>query len=137
MGDQIDQLPQFVHFSWCITKLGEAFTVPVEMVDDLYTAIVSGPQEGKESSDELNAFGGPYPTEEEKFSDLAYLKFFHALVGIGVSVFPFEQWIKDNPESEAWADFVSDGSDVVIQYEEDRDKWISQFKEKMALNKNS
>lgn len=136
MGDQLDQLPQFVHFSWCITQLGGGYTVPVGMVEDLYTALVSGPTDDAIDPDKLNAFGGLFPTEEEKFSDIAYMKFFHCLVEMGTKIFPFEEWVKNNPENEAWADYVTVGSEVVVGFEEDREKWIKDFKEKMSLNKN-
>jgi len=135
MGDQLDQLPQFVHFSWCITQLGKGYTVPVDMVDDLYTALVSGQTGDVIDPDKLNAFGGFFPTEEEKFSDIAYMKFFHCLVEMGTKIFPFDAWIENNQESEAWADYVADGSEAVVSFEEDRETWIKDFKEKMSLNK--
>lgn len=136
MGDQSDQLPQFVHFSWCITQLGKGYTVPVDMVDDLYTALVSGPIGDDIDPEKLNAFGGLFPTEEEKFSDISYMKFFHCLAEMGTQIFPLETWLKDNPESELWADYVAEGSEVVVQFEGDKEKWIKEFKEKMSLNKN-
>jgi len=112
MGDEARDLPQFAHFSWCTTRVEEDCQISPAEVDMIYEGLVV--PEGKTTE--------------------AYLKFFYCLVEYIRSIKPYEEWIKVEESGENWMEYIAQAGEYVAKYEEDQEKWISDFKEKMRGN---
>lgn len=114
MPDDPEQFSRFVHFSWCINQIGKAYTITLDEFEDLYVGLVSGED-------------GSLPEKDIKTTE-SYLKLFYCIVEYGRYIIPYEKWILENPENEQWSNIVIESSNLLETYEEDPEKWISQFK---------
>ena len=129
MGERAEDLPRFVHFSWCIKELGKSYKIKSDELDDLYTGLVSGVignlGSGKDPEfvKELSSL-----QENDRFSNESYLKLFYCMVEYGRYLHPFDEWIKTNPESDTWVDYVTEASEIESIYEKDPEKWLAEFR---------
>lgn len=113
MGPDAEQeLPHFSHFSWCTLRLREDCKIAVSDLEIVYKTLVL--DEGK--------------------TDESYMKFFYCLVEYVRSVHPFESWIKENSDQSQWIEFIMQAGAKAAEFEDDKEKWIEEFKEHLKLN---
>ena len=115
MGDEARDLPQFAHFSWCTTQIEEKCKISPSEVEMIYDGLVVPGEKTPES----------------------YLKFFYCLVEYVRSTNPYEEWIKVEGGGENWMGYIIGASEYAARFEEDQEKWISEFKTKMIGNPDS
>ena len=129
------ELPGFVHFSWCIKELGKSYKINPNDMDDLYTGLVSGVignlGSGKDPQfiEELSSL-----KENERFTMDNYMKLFYCMVEYGRYLNPLEEWLKDNPESGKWMEYVVEATELSEEYQKDPEKWLIGFRSNMVQN---
>ena len=116
-----DMLPKLAHNSWCATQMGNSYQPTAEQLDDLYVTLVSHTT-GSTPGDRSKAEG--------------YMKLWYSLTEIGAQVFPYEDWIKTNPESERWAEWIEEAIMIENIYRSNPEKWLTDFRTKLSTHKN-
>ena len=116
-----DMLPKLAHNSWCVTQLGNSYQPAAEQLDSLYVTFVSH---------KANSTPGDKRTAE------GYMKLWYSLAEIGSKVFPYEDWLKTNPESERWAEWIEEAIMIENIYRSNPEKWLTDFRTKLSTHKN-
>jgi hypothetical protein len=129
-----EKLPNFIHFSWCTVELNNANTslLTVEMLDDLYCGLVSGVLCNLGSGKTPEYMDGVGPSEEERFTKERYEIVWFELIGLICSANPIEQWLIAHPESEQWIDYLDEGMKLQIQFDENPEQWLVNFRTKLS-----
>lgn len=94
----------FVYNSWCTLNIDKA-SITVEMLDDLYTGLVSGVMYNLGRDKTPMRMEGIGPNPEDRFSKESYNKVFDELGHFVSMTNPVEEWEIQHPESE-WPDII-------------------------------
>jgi hypothetical protein len=116
-----DMLPKLAHNSWCATQMGNSYQPSAEQLDDMYVTLVS---HGTSSA----------PGDKSKAE--GYMKLWYSLTEMGTQVFPYEDWLKTNPESERWAEWIEEAIMIENIYRSNPEKWLTDFRTKLSAHKN-
>jgi hypothetical protein len=114
-----DMLPRLAHSAWCTAQMGSTYQPSTEQLDKLYAEYVA-------SVPESNAMTNPVKAE-------GYMKLWYSLTAeLGEKVFPFEDWIKSNPESPRWAEWIEESIMTENIYRTNPEKWLMDFRAKLS-----
>jgi hypothetical protein len=112
-------LPRLAHSSWCTTQIGSAYEPSKEHLDELYTSHVAPASQTGAPGNSAKAEG--------------YMKLWYSLTAeLGEKVFPFEDWIKVNPESPRWAEWIEEAIMIENIYRSNPEKWLMDFRSKLS-----
>jgi hypothetical protein len=114
-----EMLSRLAHSSWCSSQMGTAYQPSREQLDSLYTEHVASVPQGSSLGNSAKAEG--------------YMKLWHSLTAeMGAKVFPFEDWIRTNPESPRWAEWIEEGIMIENIYRSNPEKWLMDFRAKLS-----
>jgi hypothetical protein len=130
----IEMLPRLAYNSWCALELGRSYYPSIDMLDDLYTGFVSGVLANLGSGktpvyleqDEIGV--GP----EKRFTAEGYMKLWYSLTELGSQTYPYDEWVKENSESEKWAEWIEEAILKENAYKLNPEKWLVEFRESLV-----
>ena len=124
-------ISKMIWASYLTVELGKSYKPTVDQLDDLYSGLVGGVLynlgSGKipEYMDEI----GPPPEERNSLENWEKLR--HELIfGFGGMAYPYDEWIKENTESDEWVNLVIESSRLDEEFKKDPNKWSIELREK-------
>lgn len=122
---------RFVHASFLTTELGNSFKPTVDMLDDLYCGLVGGVMYNLGSGKTPMIMEGIGPDAEDRNTLESWEKLRSELIySLGGMTYPFEEWIKENKESEDWVDIISKSTKLDEEFKSNPNKWCVELREK-------
>jgi hypothetical protein len=130
------EFERFVHASFLTTELGKSFKPTVDMLDDLYCGLVGGVMYNLGSGKTPMIMEDIGPAAEDRNT----LEFWENLrieliYGLGGTAYPFEEWIKENKQSEDWVEIISSATKLDEEFKADPNKWCVDLREKCKSKK--
>jgi len=124
------EISRLAHHSYCMLELGKSYRPTIDMLDDLYTRFVSGGI----NNTLIDLDGGP--PENEKLQQVDYTKLLFSLVEMGTTyVFPYDEWVKQYPESDEWAIWIEASLVLEDEYLKNPENWLLNFRKKLNKSK--
>jgi len=125
------EFERFEHASFLTTELGGSFKPTVDMLDDLYSGLVGGVIYNLGSGKTPMIMEGIGPEAEDRNTLESWEKLRSELIyGLGNIAYPFEEWVKENKQSEDWVEIISSATKLDEEFKEDPNKWCVDLRNK-------
>ena len=117
-------LSRMVWISYLTVELGKSYKPTIDQLDDLYSVLVGGVLSNLGRGKIPEYMEGIGPKEEERNTLDSWRKLRNTLIyDFGGLCYPYEKWIKENPESEGWVDLIGLSMEMEEEFERDPNKW--------------
>jgi len=124
-------ISKMIWASYLTVELGKSYKPTVDQLDDLYCGLVGGVlcNLGSGKIPEYMESIGPPPEERNSFENWEKLR--HQLIfGLGEMAYPYDEWIKENTESDEWVNLIIESSRLDEEFKKDPNKWSIELREK-------
>tara|TARA_R110000772_G_C13310268_1_gene440118 strand:- start:33325 stop:33771 length:447 start_codon:yes stop_codon:yes gene_type:complete len=122
-------LSYLAHKSFLTTELCKSFHPTVDMLDDLYCALVGGVicNIGKGRTPMYMEGIGPTPEERHTMERYEMLRN-EITYMLGEHAYPYEKWLKKNPESDKWVELIELANKDDEAFKDNPEKWLLELR---------
>jgi hypothetical protein len=125
------EFEKFVHASFLTVELGNSFKPTVDMIDDLYCGLVGGVMCNLGRGKTPMLMEGVGPDAEDIHTLESWEKLRSELIySLGNKAYPFDDWIKENKQSEDWVDIINSATKIDEDFKADPNKWCVDLRNK-------
>ena len=126
-------LSYVAYSSFLIIELEKSFKPTIEQIDDLYYRLIGRIFRNFDNDKQCIYMDGigSLPETKNSFEDWKILRD-ELIYEFGIKVHPYKEWIKNNKESNEWAELISSAKKIDKKFKKNPEIWIAELKKCVA-----